>query len=58
MDQNLEPGKVKWQAVRDKLDANRAFVDLILILVTGALAAVEALRLFGVDLTGVFGAGH
>jgi dCTP deaminase len=52
------PVKVKWQAVRDKLDANRAFVDLILILVTGALTAVEALRLFGVDLTGVFGAGH
>lgn len=50
--------KVKWQAVRDTLDANRAFVDLILILVTGALAAVEALRLFGVDLTGVFGTGH
>ncbi len=45
--------KVKWQMVRDVLDANRAFVDLILILVTAALALVESLR-----LAGVFGAGH
>jgi deoxycytidine triphosphate deaminase len=50
--------KAKWQAVRDRLDANRPFVELMLILVTGALALVEALRLFGVDLTGIFGAGH
>ncbi len=48
--------KTRWQAVRDTLDSNRAFVDLILIVATGALAIVEALRLFGVDLTGVFGA--
>jgi dCTP deaminase len=45
--------KVIWQTVRDALEANRAFVDLILILVTGALAVVESLR-----LAGVFGAGH
>jgi len=50
--------KAKWSTARDVLDANRIFVELILILVTGALALVEALRLFGVDLTGVFGTGR
>ncbi len=40
--------KIKWQTVRDALDANRVLVELILILVTGALAIVEFLRLAGV----------
>ena len=45
--------KVKWQTVRDALDANRIFVEIMLILVTGALALVESLR-----LAGVLGAGR
>ena len=45
--------KVKWEAVRDVLDANRAFVEIALLLVTGGLVLVESLR-----LAGVFGAGR
>jgi hypothetical protein len=42
-----------WEAVRDVLDANRVFVEIALILVTGGLVLVESLR-----LAGVFGAGR
>jgi dCTP deaminase len=45
--------RVQWQPIRDALDANRVFVELILIVVTGLLALVEFLRFFG-----VVGAGH
>lgn len=43
----------KWQTLRDALDANRIFVDIVLILVTGALALAEFLR-----FVGVLGAGR
>jgi dCTP deaminase len=45
--------KVKWEAVRDVLDSNRIFVEITLILVTGALALMEFLR-----FVGIIGSGH
>jgi dCTP deaminase len=49
----LNQGRVRWQAVRDVLVANRIIVEIMLILVTAALAFVEGLR-----LAGVLRAGH
>lgn len=49
----LDSVKVAWQWIRGLLDANRVFVEIALIIVTGALAVAESLR-----LAGVFGTGH